>query len=252
MTPRVELIYDSDCPNVPRARTALLHAFAEARVAATWTEWERSSPASPPYVRRFGSPTILVNGQDVAGHPSREEADSCRVYGHDAGEPLGVPPVSQIVAALRKGGAVSVVATRQSKSARWSVLVGLPGVGVSLLPGGACPACWPVYAGLLASLGLGFLADAAYLFPLAAALLALTLLALAYRAESRRGYAPLGMGLAAVAMVLLGKFALRSDPIMYMGVVLLLIASGWNTWPIKNASAGSCPLCAQQEPMLKR
>lgn len=252
MTPRVELIYDSNCPNVPGARTALLRAFAEARVTATWTEWERSSPASPPHVRRYGSPTILVNGQDVAGQASHEEADSCRVYGHDAGALLGVPPASRIVAALRKDDAASVVATPQIKSGPWSVLVGLPGIGVSLLPVGACPACWPVYAGLLASLGLSFLTDAAYLLPLAAALLAVTLLTLAYRAKSRRGYVPLGIGLAAAVLVLLGKFALRSDPLMYVGVTVLLIASGWNAWPVKKAGASSCPVCAQQEPVLKR
>lgn len=45
-------------------------------------------------------------------------------------------------------------------------LLSLPGVTVSLLPKLMCPACWPAYAGLLSSLGLGFLISARYLLPL--------------------------------------------------------------------------------------
>jgi len=48
-------------------------------------------------------------------------------------------------------------------------LVTIPGVGVSLLPKLACPLCWPAYAGLLTSLGLGFLISAKYLLPVTCA-----------------------------------------------------------------------------------
>lgn len=40
----------------------------------------------------------------------------------------------------------------------------LPGVGVTLLPKLTCPLCWPAYAGLLTTLGLGFLMSERYLF----------------------------------------------------------------------------------------
>ncbi len=40
----------------------------------------------------------------------------------------------------------------------------LPGVGASLLPKLTCPLCWPAYAGLLTTLGLGFLMSERYLF----------------------------------------------------------------------------------------
>jgi hypothetical protein len=36
-------------------------------------------------------------------------------------------------------------------------LMTIPGVGMSLVPKLACPSCWPAYAGLLSSVGLGFL-----------------------------------------------------------------------------------------------
>ncbi len=50
-------------------------------------------------------------------------------------------------------------------------LLALPGVVFSLLPKLACPLCWPAYAGLLGSVGLGFLISAVYLLPLTAAFL---------------------------------------------------------------------------------
>jgi len=70
-------------------------------------------------------------------------------------------------------------------------LLAIPGIGVSLLPKVACPLCWPAYAGLLSSVGLGFLLSATYLLPLTAGFLLIALAALAYRARQRRGYGPL-------------------------------------------------------------
>ena len=49
-----------------------------------------------------------------------------------------------------------------------------PGIGLSMLPKSACPACWPAYAGVLSSIGLGFLIpNLAYLLPLTALFLVL-------------------------------------------------------------------------------
>ena len=67
-------------------------------------------------------------------------------------------------------------------------LLALPSVGVSILPKLACQACWPAYAGLLSSVGLGFLISTVYLLPLTAAFLLLAVAALAFRANKRRGY----------------------------------------------------------------
>src|SRR5258708_12119466 len=52
-------------------------------------------------------------------------------------------------------------------------LLTIPGAAISLLPILACLLCWPAYAALLSSLGLGFLGNSAYLLPLTGALLAL-------------------------------------------------------------------------------
>src|SRR5215469_2153158 len=75
--------------------------------------------------------------------------------------------------------------------------------GVSMLPKLLCPACWPAYAGVLSSIGLGFLISTAYLLPLTAGFLVLALGALAFRAAERRGYGPFLVGLFAATGILL-------------------------------------------------
>jgi hypothetical protein len=117
-------------------------------------------------------------------------------------------------------------------SSRWKQgLLALPSVGFSMLPKLACPACWPAYAGLLTSVGLGFLISAVYLLPLTVAFLVLALGALAFRAKQRRGYRPLLLGIVAGSGVLMAKFVWESSPAIYGSVGLLVMASLWNTWP---------------------
>src|SRR5438309_8250698 len=101
-------------------------------------------------------------------------------------------------------------------------LVTIPGVGVSLLPKLACPLCWPAYAGLLSSVGLGFLISARYLLPVTAASLVVAVGALAHRANCRHGYRPFLLGLLAALGVLVGKFWWESNSAMYASVGMLV------------------------------
>ncbi len=120
-------------------------------------------------------------------------------------------------------------------------LLALPSVGFSMLPKLACPACWPAYAGLLSSVGLGFLISTAYLLPLTAAFLFLAVAALLFRVNKRRGYGPFLLGLVAGSAVLLGKFAWESKLTMYSALGLLVVASFWNAWPLRDGEAATCP-----------
>jgi mercuric ion transport protein len=95
----VELVYDKDCPHVGAARANLLRAFEAAGVPAKWTEWEQSSPNTPARLRGFGSPTVLVEGNDVAGAQPVEGLACCRLYETEDGRG-GVPPVGLIAGAL--------------------------------------------------------------------------------------------------------------------------------------------------------
>ncbi|MDX2019040.1 MAG: MerC domain-containing protein [Deltaproteobacteria bacterium] len=228
--PIVDLIYDESCPNVSATRENLARALALARLPASWNEHRIGDPAAPVRTRGRGSPSVLVDGRDVAGErPS--SAACCRLYGAGA----GAPSVALLLRAL----------TRSSTPfGRWrSAIPLLPGIVTAVLPHAACPACWPAYGGLLAALGLGFLMDVTWLLPLTAGALGVTLIALAFQARARRGIGPFALGLAAALVVMVGKFAWDSTTLTYAGVVALVGASVWNGWPV-----ASCSIAGQRQP----
>ena len=88
-------------------------------------------------------------------------------------------------------------------------------------------------------MGFAFLLNTVYLLPLTALFLVVALGGLAFRATRRRGFAPFCVGLAAAAILLVGKFAFNSSPALYGGIALLFGASLWNSWPVRPASRGS-------------
>jgi mercuric ion transport protein len=126
-------------------------------------------------------------------------------------------------------------------------LLAAPGIGVALLPKLACPLCWPLYAGIVSSLGLGFLISTMYLLPLTIGFLVLTLFVLAFRANQRRGHRPFLLGTAASATVLIGKFYLESNAVTYSGIGLLVAASVWNAVPRRVAESCPCKTASQGE-----
>ncbi|MBC8243265.1 MAG: MerC family mercury resistance protein [Verrucomicrobia bacterium] len=177
-----------------------------------------------------------MNGCDVDGSEGPGEADCCRLYAD------GAPSREQISHALK-------AAHSNGNSGDWrQLLPALPGIGIAFMPKLACPLCWPAYAGILSSLGLGFLADTAYLLPFTVIFLALALGALAFRARQRRGYAPFAAGAVAAGLLVLGKFLFESEPVFYLGISLLVVAAIWNAWPSR-ATPGepSCPACLPDE-----
>lgn len=99
--PVVDLVYFQGCPNVGAARTQLARAFALVGAPGTWSEWRVDAAAAPAHLHGYGSPTVLVDGRDVAGVAPLEGTTSCRLYASEGDEPRGAPPVETIVAALR-------------------------------------------------------------------------------------------------------------------------------------------------------
>lgn len=231
--PSIEFIYDLDCPNIDGARQALRSALHLSGLTEQWREWNRADSAAPDHVRQYGSPTILVNGRDIAGvQPAA--APSCRIYTDSAGQGRGIPPVDIIRLALGP--------TASKTSGRGSLVSALPAIGVALLPKLTCAACWPAYAALLSAMGINFVDYTPWLLPITALLLSLTLVTLAWRAGRRRGHGPLWLGTAASAVILVGKFAYQSDVTAYAGAAVLFAAAVWNVWPRRRAKL-SCPAC---------
>jgi mercuric ion transport protein len=86
---KLQLIYFAGCPNAEAARAALREALAAERLHVPVEEIDVESPDAPASARGWGSPTILVDGIDVAGQQPSASA-ACRLY------PSGAPSVHQI------------------------------------------------------------------------------------------------------------------------------------------------------------
>lgn len=238
---RVELIYDTDCPNVAQTRSLLIQAFTRTGVSARWREWERGAPDSPDYASQYGSPTILVDGKDVADVAPVAGVGACRVYADGQGKLSRTPPLEVISSAL-----MSAIPGTPARTRWQAVVASLPAVGAASLPKLTCPLCFPAYAAVLGALGFEFLDYTPYLLPLTAAFLAVALVVLAAQSRRTGNVYPLLLGIAASVIVLIGKFYFESEWPTIGGIVLLVAAVflGSRT---KSISTASCPACAPGE-----
>lgn len=75
----IELVYFDGCPNAEKARESLQAAMGAAQGA--WREWNLSDEGTPERFRRFGSPTVLVDGEDVTGSDDGNMGMACRADG---------------------------------------------------------------------------------------------------------------------------------------------------------------------------
>lgn len=128
-----------------------------------------------------------------------------------------------------------------------SVLAAAPAVGAGFVPVGVCPVCMAATAGIFSALGLGFLLETRFLAPLMAAFLGVALWALAHKAELRRGFGPLLLGVISAAAIFTGKFALSSDTVLNVGLTGLGFAAVWNARPVKQSRNNPCPACQTTE-----
>jgi glutaredoxin len=82
----------------------------------------------------------------------------------------------------------------------------------------------------------------AVLLPLTALSLVVAVAALGFRAGRRRGFGPFAVGVVAAVVLVIGKFAIDSDVMVYGGIVGLVGVSLWNSWPTRpTASVPSAP-----------
>lgn len=237
---RVELVYDEDCPHVPGARAAIVRAFCEVGLTPRWSEWSRTSPTSPLRVRGFGSPTVLVDGVDVAGDAGQALAGSCRLYTGPDGRRTGVPRADVIAGALRRSGDAGKC-TERRRGAR-SVVASALGPLALLLPLGVCAACWPAYSALLSFLGIGFLLSEPYLLPVALVLVTVAVASLLFDAWPRGHYGPAVLGIAASSFGLAGKFLLGNAYVTIAGSAGLVAAALWSARPRRGRDGVACDM----------
>jgi hypothetical protein len=94
---RIQLLSFPGCLHADNARRALRKALASVGLEESFEEVDTTSPATPAPLRAWGSPTILIDGADVAG--GTPSGASCRIY--PPSELPGAPLVAMIVERLR-------------------------------------------------------------------------------------------------------------------------------------------------------
>ena len=160
---KVQLVYFTGCPNVDAARAALRDALAAEHLDLTIEEIDVERDDAPSWARGWGSPTILVDGNDIAGQAPSSSA-SCRLY--PAGRPSvrlirdrlvaarGPEPTGSTIAAPVVGAVAAAVAA----SACCLVPMALAVVGVSGAGLGSVLAPYRVFflLGTAFALGVGF------------------------------------------------------------------------------------------------
>ncbi len=90
---RIELVYLEGCPNAAEARDNIRVAVEASGRPLEWSEWDLMAESTPADFRRYGSPTVLIDGQDVTGADAGALAMACRAD--------GAPSVASIAERLR-------------------------------------------------------------------------------------------------------------------------------------------------------
>ncbi len=215
---KIELIYDKECPNVEVARSNLRSALKELGMNLDWIELDRNGGDSPAYARRYGSPTILVNGKDVYCTGAESESNCCRVY--ISGNALsGAPPIDLIAKAI------SAELSIERRPRISPILTAIFGSLTAFAPAISCPACWPAYASMLSSLGIGFFNYSPYVTPITFLLIFVTLLSLWSTAKRNHRYFPFKLALIASTLIVVERAFGVGAVALYSGVLLLVVAS---------------------------
>jgi Domain of unknown function (DUF2703) len=100
---KVEVLYVADCPTHPAAVNLVKQVLAAEGVEAEIHEVLVRDEGMANELGFCGSPTIRINGRDVAGESqnARSFALSCRLY--PGSKQVGLPPAEMVHRAVRKG-----------------------------------------------------------------------------------------------------------------------------------------------------
>lgn len=97
---KIEVFYVLDCPHYPAAMAELKTVLAAERISAPISEVLVADARMAETLRFRGSPTIRINGRDIAGESEVQHfAVSCRLYPGE--KQPGVPPAEMIHRAVR-------------------------------------------------------------------------------------------------------------------------------------------------------
>lgn len=102
MSPKIELLYFAACPHYLEALDMVQRALDAEDIRAGVELRAVETPDEAQQQRFYGSPTIRIDGADVAPLPAgATPALACRVYRTAAGKLTPIPPTEAVLAALR-------------------------------------------------------------------------------------------------------------------------------------------------------
>jgi hypothetical protein len=102
--PKIEFFYFADCPSHEQALERLHEVMVEEKIAAPVEVHEIRSEEEAVSYAFYGSPTIRVDGVDIAPLPKDISAPAltCRAYLRADGRISPLPPRELIASALRR------------------------------------------------------------------------------------------------------------------------------------------------------
>ena len=112
-----------------------------------------------------------------------------------------------------------------------------------------CPICFLAYFGIFGVAASSASAYRAWLPPITAFWLLLTVAVLAFRTDRKRRYGLIALGVVAGLSVFAGKFIVASQLMLYAGMSGLIIAAGCSAWLRTSTEPTSCSRCEPQTPL---
>lgn len=98
---KVQLLTFPECPSAEEARRRLQDVVQAMHLQVNIEEIDVHGADCPPQLRHWGSPTILVEGVDVASGQA-QDGTACRLYQQNNAQLGGVPSTVDIQSALEK------------------------------------------------------------------------------------------------------------------------------------------------------
>lgn len=112
-----------------------------------------------------------------------------------------------------------------------------------------CPICFLAYLGIFGVATSSASAYRAWLPLITALWLALTIAMLAFQRRGKRRYGPAVMGFFAALLLVIGKFVVDSQFMIFAGIIALLGAAVWRSRNQTPISAEGCSQCEELEGM---
>jgi hypothetical protein len=110
-----------------------------------------------------------------------------------------------------------------------------------------CPVCFLAYFGIFGVATASASAYRAWLPPITALWLALTIAMLTFQRRGKRRYGPAIMGFVAALLLLVGKFVVDSQAMTFAGIIALLGAAAWRSRIQQPVPTEGCSRCEELE-----